>query len=102
MVIYRAISPSGKSYIGMTSNFEERKRKHFVESTKRVNHFYTAIKKYGFESFKWTILLRCGRSRKFAGLCERFFIWIYNTYKNGYNMTPGGDGAGLILSLIHI
>ena len=59
-VIYKATNLiNGKSYIGQTNNFNRRKREHKryglhpdKNKTNKTSYFYSAIFKYGFESFE--------------------------------------------------
>lgn len=89
-VIYKATcSISGKSYIGQTKNFQKRKAEHL--RAKDNYAFHLALRKYGPDAFKWTILEEC----KLSDLDEREIYWIsyYDTYNSGYNSTIGGDNA---------
>lgn len=77
-----------KKYIGQTVlKLEERWRKGngYINQPK----FYRAIKKYGWEVFKHTILEICN-SREEANLREQYWIDYYNSIKNGYNVSQGG------------
>jgi len=58
-----------------------------VEDTK----FYRAIRKYGENNFYIELL----ETTTIDNLNEREKYWIsyYNSYKNGYNSTLGGDGV---------
>ena len=93
-LIYKVTSPSDKIYVGQTiKTLEERKQKHF-ECSKYVNpafnnKFYCAIRKYGFENFKWEIVYNNVPVR-FLNEYEIWTIDFYNSYKYGYNMTLGG------------
>jgi len=88
-LVYKHSSPSGKSYVGVTSNLTKRNSKH-----RRDNGciaFHTAIKKYGWESFTHEILVE-NLSHEEANDWEKFFIKIENTLApNGYNLKDGGD-----------
>lgn len=90
--VYRATSPRGKSYIGITSKtLEERKYFHFYFSDKgKMNPFNCAIRKYGKDSFRWEILEVVEDFQK-AVIREEFFIKKFNSYHNGYNATLGGQ-----------
>lgn len=82
-----------KMYIGKTSlTIEDRWKEHIRDSKKRVLYekrpLYNAMNKYGVDKFHIDIIEQTGN------LDEREIYWIkyYNTYKNGYNATLGGDG----------
>ena len=91
--IYKFTNKSnGKVYIGQSTNLEKRYKEH------KYNHlnqnycnynskFYRALRKYGFENFKYDILEEC------VDVLEKevFYIEAYNSYNNGYNSTKGGE-----------
>lgn len=83
---------NGKSYIGLSSNIEERFKKHRQMQGEKI--LYSAFKKYGIESFDFSVLEYCSLEQ----LAEREKYWIayYDTYNNGYNATLGGDGRASI------
>ena len=92
-VIYRALSPSGKSYIGLTSNYEKRQYDHKYDAEKlRSNKpFHKAIRKYRDE-IVWEVLEK-GNGLEWAQIAEKKWINEFDTYNNGYNLTLGGEGA---------
>lgn len=95
-VVYKYTSPSGKSYIGQTTN--ERHRRNTWFCTKRRYAGATinrARAKYGPENFEYEVLFK----RVFTSFeeaqveldkMEIFYINLYDTFKNGYNNTVGG------------
>lgn len=96
-IIYRYTSPSGKHYIGKTTNPKVRKREHLCNSKVLVTKFYSAIKKYGFESFEYEVLfestlLPIDELNTLLNEKEKHFIQMFNSFNNGYNLTLGGDG----------
>lgn len=87
---------NGKQYVGKTySTPEQRFKEHVKDSYKNkqryMSAFHKAIKVYGPDSFKVTTLETCDISC----INDREMYWInyYNTYKNGYNSTLGGEGT---------
>lgn len=92
-IVYRHCSPSGKSYIGVTSRSVEERFNEHVRLAKRENiyHFHQAINKYGAESFITEILEENVPSTKIVE-SEKFWIKKFDSFKNGYNMTEGGQG----------
>lgn len=88
--VYRHVSPSGKSYIGITKQEPERRFQN-GEGYKTQAVFYRAIQKYGWDSFKHEILEE-GLTEKEA--CEKEAYYISEVYKsfapNGYNTQEGG------------
>lgn len=53
--VYKHTSPSGKSYIGQTYDYEDRSYRHQLKSS-GCRAFYLAIQKYGWDSFTHEIL----------------------------------------------
>ncbi len=95
MLVYRIVSPSGKSYIGITSkSAKKRSEEHFAKARKRekAHPFYDAIRKYGEENFKVAVLVK-DLTVEDAKEAEQFFIMAYGTTDRafGYNISPGGD-----------
>lgn len=97
--IYKATNIiNGKSYIGRNSNNNiwARKTAHLskVRTNKTPQAIHYAIKKYGEENFKWTILAENIESQEELDSTEIFYIAFYGSFgKHGYNMTIGGGGA---------
>lgn len=98
-IIYKYTSPSGKSYIGQTIN-EDLRRKNWFSS----KYHYAGSKidraraKYGKYNFVYQVLVRNQYSDKSIAIAdlnrlEIYYIGLYNTYRNGYNCTIGGDGV---------
>lgn len=101
MIIYMATNKiNGKSYIGQTINkLRQRKNDHISSALNKRTHlyFHNAIRKYKPENFSWKILAECNSINKLNKL-ESFYITLYSTFENGYNLTNGGEG---ILGLKH-
>lgn len=74
-------------YIGLTNNFEKRITEHRLHTSKKNNVFGRAIKKHGFESFCFKILMCCFDRQGLVEM-EKHFI---KTLKPRYNMTNGGE-----------
>lgn len=92
--IYKYTSPSGKCYIGKTFNLNRRVKDHLNRSNKSKfkNKFYGAIRKYGYENFKLEILENNIVSNKELSELEKYYIILFDSKLNGYNLTDGGDG----------
>lgn len=90
--LYTATSPSGKIYVGITSNFNRRFATHKHTSKKGTTKFNKAIRKYGIENLKWSILCK-GMTKNEACKLETKTIKRLNTLKAGYNSTEGGEGT---------
>lgn len=92
--LYKHTSPSGKVYIGITKNINERwgcQGKKYKGS----NRIWYAIQKYGWDNFKHEIIMD-GLTREEASEREKEYIAMYNSTDErfGYNLTSGGfDGV---------
>ena len=94
--VYRHITPSGKSYIGITSKKPEerwRNGRGYIKDTP----FGKAIEKYGWNDIKHNILFD-DLTEKEAKWLENYLICYYRTFVGfndckGYNMTLGGEGC---------
>lgn len=91
---------NGKIYVGQTYRTpEERWRDHEREAWRYATPMARAIQKYGWNNFKPEII-DTAITQKEANEKERYWIEYYKTCigvygknANGYNLTPGGDGA---------
>lgn len=80
------------SYIGLSTKVEERWKYHqssYNQQRESYKSLYKAFEKYGIENFTFEILEEC--SIQELGEKEKYYIAKYDTYKNGYNMTTGGE-----------
>lgn len=80
------------SYIGLSTKLEERWKYHqspYNQQRESYKSLYKAFEKYGIENFTFEILEEC--SIQELGEKEKYYIAKYDTYKNGYNMTTGGE-----------
>lgn len=80
-----------KAYIGITVQTKAKYRwgkdgEHYNQQPK----FYRAIKKYGWENFDHIVLAENILGKDIAKF-EQDYIKKYDSYKNGYNATPGGE-----------
>lgn len=97
-IIYRYESPSGKSYVGQTINEKHRRSCFFNDSFYSGTRFENAIHKYGAENFKYEVLFSQVFNTKEEAIeilnaKEVYFIEKFDSFKNGYNMTLGGEGV---------
>ena len=85
---------NGKQYVGKTMlTIEKRWQEHCKDSKRRKiekRPLYSAMRKYGIENFKIEEIEECSD----VIVNEREIYWIekLQTFKNGYNVTIGGDG----------
>lgn len=97
---------NGKCYIGLTTNEKERKRSHIKAAFKENvnNKFYNALRKYGIDSFEYSIIetIEADTKQELMNLLNEREILIisqYDSVLNGYNICSGGGGsAGHIVS----
>lgn len=79
---------NNKYYIGQTIQ-EPSKRWRCGEGYVHCQKFYNAIKKYGWNNFEHIILCKCNSSD--ADTLEKYYIKKYDSVKNGYNISFGGN-----------
>lgn len=105
-IIYMYKSPSGKYYIGQTTRPKFRKNEHVSRAFNGSElPFHRAIRKYGMDSFEYSILCRitCSNTETLSEILdnlEQYYIVKYNSkVPTGYNASDGGEGnLGVILS----
>jgi group I intron endonuclease len=88
-VIYRYTSPNGKHYIGQTTDEEKRKREHKSANSSQI--FHSAIRKYGFDVFVYTVIHRNIDNFDELNRLEQEEIVKHNSISpHGYNLKSGG------------
>lgn len=97
--IYKIINDiNNKIYVGKTNyTILDRWKQHKADCkkiTKEKRPLYNAINKYGIEHFSIQEIEQC--NEKEAAEREQYWISFYNSYKEGYNATYGGDGKTLL------
>lgn len=97
MIIYKCTNKkNNKSYIGRTiQELEIRKQQHLTQLKNKniASYFYNSLRKYGKDNFDWAVLWVGECNIEWLNELEKHYIYFYDTFKNGYNMTEGGDGA---------
>lgn len=93
-IVYMHISPINKVYIGITCQ-TTKERWRCGKGYKGCNHFNSAIKKYGWDSFRHIVLFE-GLSKEDAESKEKEFIKLFDSTnkKKGYNIENGGNTKG--------
>lgn len=96
MIIYMATNrANGKIYIGQTvKTLQQRQIQHIYDAKNGSPlYFARALRKYGFNNFRWEVLCCCF---DIDGLNEMevYFIALFNSRDKivGYNSTKGGNG----------
>lgn len=94
-IIYKITNTvNNKSYIGQTrQSIQFRWNQH--TSKKDNTYFHNAIQKYGKDNFTIEILEEC--NVEVLNEREIYYISKFDTFKNGYNLTIGGDGNKKLL-----
>lgn len=88
--VYRHTSPSGKVYIGITQQKPEYRWRD-GKGYKYNAHFYSAIKKYGWENFTHEVLFRGLTQEDAEDIEKRLVKEADSTNKlHGYNVAEGG------------
>lgn len=91
---------SGRIYIGQSKDIRKRLREH-LECCKSSNvsenkGLVNSWNKYGEDCFDFEILKEC--SCDLLDDEERYWISYYDSFKNGYNMTSGGQNGSTIVT----
>lgn len=82
------------NYIGKSKDIKTRIRKHKYRLTHGIHHnrhLQRAWDKYGAENFLFELLEECEVER--LDMREIYFIYKYNSFHKGFNMSIGGDGC---------
>lgn len=86
---------TNKCYIGQSSQIKKRITTHKRELRMNKHHskkLQQAYNKYGAENFTYEILELCPKTK--LDEREKFYIKIFDSFHNGYNMTEGGNSLG--------
>ena len=86
---------NGKKYIGQTNQSPEKRwRKdgvgYYSYTSKKQSKFWNAIQKYGWDNFTHEILEE-NLSEEEANIKEEYYITLYDSIENGYNIQKGGN-----------
>lgn len=89
LIYMGTVLPTGKSYIGLTTDFENRRYAHFHGRSE----FAMDIRRFGVDNVVWRIL---EDDVPYDDLPhrERYWISFYGTYHFGYNSSLGGEIGG--------
>lgn len=95
--IYRIVFDNNKSYIGLTNDLRRRMVEHLGKDIRQHPNLLIskAIKKHSIKNIELLEEIEPNDRRKLKER-EKYWIAFYNTFNNinqGYNTTPGGDGA---------
>lgn len=90
--LYYHKSPSGKMYVGITSDIKRRWESK-GDRYKGSKCFYNAIKRYGWDNIEHHIMHK-NLTLKEASALEKLYIRLWGTLvPNGYNIAEGGSNG---------
>ena len=93
MIIYKATNlVNGKCYIGQTVKLLKYRKSEHIKNMLNgsFSYFCNALRKYKTENFKWEIICICPNIKE-LDIQEQYYIKLYNSIENGYNLTSGGS-----------
>jgi hypothetical protein len=90
VTIYKITSPTGRVYIGQTTNLKLRVRDYRRNTCKLQTKLYASLKKYGFAQHQFEVLEEVELAE--GDTKEIYWIDFYKSFgtKKGMNMTSGG------------
>ena len=87
---------NGKSYIGITCDIKRRLRQHLwaLRNNRHSNSkLQRAFNKYGENNFSMSVIEEIDCDFDYIARREIYFISVFDSCNNGYNLTYGGDGT---------
>lgn len=91
-IIYKINFPNNKVYIEQTNNLKKRILEHLGEARRGADSkIYRAIRKYNISKDNFEEIESDIETQELADLREMYWIEFYDSYKNGYNSTKGGE-----------
>lgn len=93
MFVYKITNEvNGKMYIGQTTrSLEKRMSEHInYANSGFVSHLYNAMRKHGVDRFRIELVATASNLDELNQL-EDYYIHLWDTIDNGYNMTGGGS-----------
>lgn len=94
--IYKITSPSGKIYIGQTTNYSKRHNAYKNHKCKRQPKLFASIEKYGFINHTIELIKECQVEE--LNYYERYYQEYYESVLNGLNLryTATTDKSGFM------
>jgi len=99
-------SVNGKMYVGQTTQvplvrWKTHLRSPYLKSVKdRIPKLYNAMKKYGVENFKFSIISDAAKNLEELNELEIFIISELETVTNGYNVRRGGKNNFVTIDML--
>lgn len=95
MYVYKHTSPSGKVYIGITSQHPKRRWRDNGSGYCQNVYFWRAIQKYGWENFEHEIIAKNLTIEEACNLEKQLIAYYHSdNHEFGYNLDSGGMYAG--------
>lgn len=88
-VIYKITNPSGKIYIGQTTEYNLRLQTYRRLECKHQLNIYSSLYKYGYDNHMFEII-EDGISLEYIDDREIYYIKLYDCVKSGLNCSHGG------------
>jgi group I intron endonuclease len=92
--IYKITSPTGKIYIGQSTDIENRKSHYKNYDCKTQPAIYNSLKKHGWENHTFEILEEC--DIKVLGQREKYWKIYFNSVKEGLNCRLDEEAGGYL------
>lgn len=89
-------------YIGQSVDIERRLKQHkncLTSNNHPNNHLQNSVNKYGISHFRFNTLEKCEKAD--LNRNEKKYIKLFDSYKNGYNATEGGEDTPFSNPKIH-
>ena len=94
--IYKITSPTGKIYIGKTTNINNRKSSYRSLLCKNQHILYNSLIKHGFETHTFEVVKEGLFTREELAKLETYYIIHFGSFvrwnESGMNLTLGGEG----------
>jgi group I intron endonuclease len=95
--IYKIVSPTGRIYVGKTTNLKLRFSDYRRLRCKAQKLLYHSLSKYSFSGHTTEIIYEGENTTSELNKLEIFYIGLLNTFhhsnENGLNLTLGGEGG---------
>lgn len=97
--IYKIENPSGKIYIGKTTNMNTRMNKYRYLNCNNQKRLHSSLLKYGWNAHTVDVIDTVLIFDDNLDILEKYYIDHYDSYRKGLNCTLGGEGVlGILIS----
>ena len=85
---------NGKCYIGVTKHPKQRYKDHCFDARHNSPFpVHNAMRKHGIHQFDFEVIYGSKDEKYIREEMETYFINLYDSHRNGYNCTDGGEGT---------